>query len=99
MATTQVNLAVTKDGETYNKLSRPDDYLTSTTPLLPPLSPVTRPAAQAYKRKRGRDDGTNGSKRIRDDYDLRAQLPGGDDDASSMGEPTDEALAYLRSVR
>ncbi|KAI8937571.1 hypothetical protein NX059_005286 [Plenodomus lindquistii] len=68
MATTHSNLAVTRDGETYNKLSRPDDYLTSTTPLLPPLSPAVRPLAQSNKRKRGRDATVNSksSKRTKD---------------------------------
>ncbi|KAF2856565.1 hypothetical protein T440DRAFT_494403 [Plenodomus tracheiphilus IPT5] len=70
MATTHSNLAVTKDGETYNKLSRPDDYLTSTTPLLPPLSPAVRPVVQSTKRKHGGRDvtiGSNTNKRVKNE--------------------------------
>lgn len=65
MAATHSNLAVTKDGEIYNKLSRPADYLTSTTPLLPPLAPAVRPSAHSNKRKRGREITTksDGAKR------------------------------------
>ncbi|USP82659.1 histidyl-trna synthetase [Curvularia clavata] len=46
-----LNLAVTKDGETYNKLSRPDDYLVSA--QHPPLfvSAVSASAISGSKRK------------------------------------------------
>lgn len=64
MATSRANLATTKDGETYNKLQRPADYLTSTTPCLPPLPvPVPINHSSASKRKRGKDTGYAGSKR------------------------------------
>lgn len=122
MASTHKNLAVTREGETYNKLSRPSDYLISTTPLLPPLSPAARPSAPANKRKRGREGttGSNGSKRIKDEkafgnlnhdaavldeswsaksYGMRTILPGGEDEVELTGESTNEAMAYLRSVR
>lgn len=46
-----VNLAVTKDGGTYNKLSRPDDYLVSTQHPPPSGSTVPASAISGSKRK------------------------------------------------
>jgi hypothetical protein len=51
MAASGTNLAITKDGETYNKLSRPDDYLISTQSPLPTASVASAPAIPGNKRK------------------------------------------------
>ncbi|KAF1947240.1 hypothetical protein EJ02DRAFT_449831 [Clathrospora elynae] len=64
MATLGVNLAVTKDGETYNKLKRPDDYLLSPSPHPPHLAVASPSAFHSGKRKR-EQDGAAGSKRAR----------------------------------
>jgi hypothetical protein len=63
MATSRFNLAVTKDGETYNKLQRPNDYLVSAPPNLPIMSPSPSPL-HTGKRKCDQDDAP-GSKRAR----------------------------------
>jgi hypothetical protein len=65
-----INLAVTQDGETYNKLQRPGDYLTATTaprpprPLRPPIAD-TSVAASASKRKYEQPDSASQRKRAR----------------------------------
>ncbi|KAF7444753.1 hypothetical protein A1F99_113060 [Pyrenophora tritici-repentis] len=66
MANSGVNLAVTKDGETYNKLQRPSDYLTSTQSTPPPLGAVSSSAVTNSKRKRDQND-ESGNKRLRND--------------------------------
>jgi len=66
MATSGVNLAVTKDGETYNKLQRPSDYLASTQSILPPLATVSSSTVTNSKRKRDQND-ESGNKRLRND--------------------------------
>jgi hypothetical protein len=66
MASYGSNLAVTKDGETYNKLQRPDDYHLSTNVSLPPLDPIYPSATRPSKRKRDHHAAT-GSKRHRGD--------------------------------
>lgn len=75
MASPRRNLAVTTDGETYNKLRRPDDYLTSTTPCLPPL-PIQFDASSS-KRKRGRDSAP-GNKRSKMSSNYHGAFEDGD---------------------
>jgi len=70
MATSGVNLAVTKDGETYNKLQRPADYLASTQSTLPPLATVPSSAVTNSKRKRDQND-ESGSKRLRNNRNIQ----------------------------
>jgi hypothetical protein len=68
MAGPGVNLAITKDGGTYNKLQRPDNYLTSTTPLPPPKKqPLADhiPSTGAIKRKHEHADPASKYKRTR----------------------------------
>ncbi|KAH7381668.1 hypothetical protein BKA66DRAFT_570794 [Pyrenochaeta sp. MPI-SDFR-AT-0127] len=112
MATTNLNFAVTKDGETYNKLQRPDDYLTSPTSHPPPRIATTFLPGHQNKRKRGQND-ASGNKRMKEEHNLsrpnnggpvrecgmRAMLPGVDDDEQHSDNSTNEAIAYLRSVR
>jgi hypothetical protein len=115
MSTVGVNLAVTKDGETYNKLQRPDGYLTSTQPpSIPP--PTASPAAHGGKRKCAQEEvpdvkrariersAAQSKKRPRaidsyQEYGTRTVLPGLDGEEQSSDESTSEALAYLHSVR
>lgn len=66
MATSGLNLAVTKDGQSYNKLQRPADYLTSTQSTPPPLAAVSSSAVTSAKRKREQND-EPGIKRPRND--------------------------------
>jgi hypothetical protein len=110
MAGPGVNLAVTKDGGSYNKLQRPQDYLTVTTPA-PPLEdalPVEAPESTSQvKRKREPTDSSFTSKRKRQEQDMsqtdpcgmRTTLPGLDDDDFASDDSTNDAMAYLRSVR
>lgn len=74
MTSSGVNLAVTKDGGSYNKLQRPDDFLASMSRPTPTESLVAAtPPAMQGKRKRDEADSTNvpvmnqvsGSKRTR----------------------------------
>jgi len=58
------NLAVTKDGQAYNKLQRPDNYLDPATPLPPSLPAATPPTTHSSKRKLGKD-ATPGNKRFK----------------------------------
>ncbi|KAL1796961.1 hypothetical protein ACET3X_005501 [Alternaria dauci] len=115
MSALGVNLAVTKDGETYNKLQRPDGYLIST--QLPPTNPAAAsPTIHSGKRKCAQEEApevkrariernTAHSKRrprVLDsyqDYGTRTVLPGLDGEEQSSDESTSEALAYLHSVR
>lgn len=68
MAGSGVNLATTKDGGTYNKLQRPQDYLMATTNL-PPRKSAPRASASsltfAGKRKHDPADNTFKHKRAR----------------------------------
>ncbi|EOA81251.1 hypothetical protein ACJQWK_11090 [Exserohilum turcicum] len=115
MAASGSNLAVTKDGEAYNKLSRPDGYLTSTQPPLPSaLAPS--PAVASSKRKYEQENASE-TKRARIDRNgprskgqlraheqfrepgVRSALPGLDGEEQLSDESIDEAVAYLRSVR
>lgn len=112
MASRGVNSAVTKDGETYNKLQRPEDYLIPTTSRPQPIVAASPLATHPSKRKRGQDAAT-GSKRVRAEHGvaqpniwgpvgecgMRTMLPGVDDDEQLSDDSTREALAYLRSVR
>ncbi|KAH7079245.1 hypothetical protein BKA63DRAFT_531913 [Paraphoma chrysanthemicola] len=110
MAGPGVNLAVTKDGGSYNKLQRPQDYLTVTAPV-PPLEdalPVQTPESTSqFKRKREPTDGGSTSKRKRQEQDtsqtdpcgMRTTLPGLDDEDFASDDSTNDAMAYLRSVR
>ena len=110
MASTRANTAITKDGETYNKLQRPDDYLISTTPCLPP-KPIPF-EIYSNKRKRDRENAPGGKRSKMEGKDegkqaravgsyeecgMRTILPGLDDEGVD-GE-VDEAVAYLRGVR
>jgi hypothetical protein len=114
MAGPRANLAVTKDGESYNKLKRPDDLLNSA-----PL------ATDAIERKRVRDVSPNerqaGNKRARTkdtsrgskdnneakrmggpvaECGMRETIPLGDQEYDDEElRPDDDALAYLLSVR
>lgn len=114
MSTSGVNLAITKDGETYNKLSRPDDYLAST--QLPPPSGSAVPAISGSKRKHEHESasetkraktGLNASRskvrgRANDEFrepGVRSVLPGLEGEEHLTDESIDEAVAYLRSVR
>lgn len=115
MSTVGVNLAVTKDGESYNKLQRPDGYLMSTQP--PSISSSTAsPTAYGSKRKCAQEEAV-GVKRARiaritahpknrpravdsyQEYGTRTVLPGLDGEEQSSNETTSEALAYLHGVR
>jgi hypothetical protein len=108
------NLAVTKDGGTYNKLQRPQDYMMPSTHPPPKAMPPkeapranTLPETSASKRKRDQSNGTSNHKRTRVEqggeeelhYGMRSLLPGLDDEGHSSDEGTIEALAYLRNVR
>ena len=115
MSNLGVNLAVTKDGETYNKLQRPDGYLISTQPL-PTSPPAASPTTYSGKRKCAQEEvpevkrarierNTAHSKRrprVLDsyqEYGTRTVLPGLDGEEQLSDESTSEALAYLHSVR
>jgi hypothetical protein len=108
-----INLATTKDGGTYNKLQRPEDYLmpaTAPPPLPPPKNTPLSDTAYTSKRKlehanfsaaRKRTKvGAASKEQCRDvDYGMKTTLPGLDDEQYSSDEGTSEALAYLRDVR
>ncbi|KAF2034423.1 hypothetical protein EK21DRAFT_56417 [Setomelanomma holmii] len=105
-----VNLAITKDGGTYNKLQRPPDYLTARSVPSPPnivSSADTGNSIPLHKRKRELASTAFKSKRTKRDQDLvqtdacgmRAMLPGLDDEDLSSDDSTGHAIAYLRSVR
>ena len=115
MSTLGVNLAITKDGATYNKLQRPNGYLTSTQPSSIP-SLTASPAVTSGKRKFAQEQvpevkrariehNTAHSKkgsRVLDsyqEYGTRTVLPGLDGEEQLSDESTSEALAYLHSVR
>lgn len=107
MANPGVNRAITKDGGTYNKLQRPDNYLMPTTSNLPSLVAGGTIPPPSSKRKRA-DDVVPGVKRARPeggsatgnrDYGMRAMLPAAEDEEQISDDSTSEALAYLRSVR
>jgi hypothetical protein len=58
MAGPGVNLATTRDGGSYNKLQRPQNYLmTGTTPTPPPKALLPEALAPTYTSKRKREDG------------------------------------------
>ncbi|KAI4956328.1 hypothetical protein J4E91_000539 [Alternaria rosae] len=115
MSTVGVNLAVTRDGESYNKLQRPDSYLIPTQP--PSISPSTAsPTAYGSKRKCAQEEvpdvkrarieriTAHPKKRPRavdsyQEYGTRTVLPGLDGEEQSSDESTSEALAYLHGVR
>ncbi|KAF1838479.1 hypothetical protein BDW02DRAFT_585759 [Decorospora gaudefroyi] len=111
MATAGVNLATTKDGETYNKLQRPADYLTSTTPHAPSVTTVPSAIVHSGKRKREQDSGY-GSKRARTGCNaadstntngrlragVRTALPVLDEEEQPSDEFSREASAYIRGV-
>lgn len=112
MSASGVNLAVTKDGGTYNKLSRPDDYLVSTQPPPPSASAAISGSKRkqehesASETKRARTDrNTSRSKtrgRTNDQFrepGARSVLPGLEGEEQLTDESIDEAVAYLRSVR
>jgi hypothetical protein len=72
MAGPGLNLAVTKDGGSYNKLQRPQDYLMPSTHPPPPkaMSPANAlSSTSASKRKRDHANGTSKHKRTRLEQD------------------------------
>lgn len=103
MADAGVNLAITRDGGTYNKLQRPDNYLMGATAQLPPLPALNAPQ-NSSKRKRDQEvapdikRARNENKKNEEDLGMRTMLPSLDDEEHS-DDATNEALAYLRSVR
>ncbi|KAF2007556.1 hypothetical protein P154DRAFT_517236 [Amniculicola lignicola CBS 123094] len=78
MAAVRPNKATTKNGEKYNKLTRPDDYIASLngTTLPPSLPPAfTRPAKRQYD-----SDSDSSFVRTDDERDLkRARIQNGED--------------------
>ena len=134
MSLSGVNLAVTQNGEQYNRLRRPDDFL-STMPAPSSSQDALRPslplpmvakraldttdtndenAKDARLRKRTRpneeqaEDGRHSAPRpanvnrpFNPIYGMQSMFPGimEDDDNDLSDESTNEALAYLRSVR
>jgi hypothetical protein len=120
MAASRVNLAVTKDGEAYNKLQRPDDYLISVPPDQRPSTTASPSTLHTGKRKCDQND-EPGSKRARaernitqklthnkgrsrtqdsaSELDARTVLPVLDGEGQLSDDDTNEAQAYLRSVR
>jgi hypothetical protein len=83
MAGSGVNQAVTKDGDTYNKLQRPQDYLTaSTVPPRPWKSPLPD-SAFAGKRKRGQTDASSQHKRARVEQRAAQKEKVGDSDKNN----------------
>jgi hypothetical protein len=67
-----LNLAITKDGGSYNKLQRPQDYLMPSTHPPPPKAtpPInTISPTSASKRKRDQANGTSNNKRTRLEHD------------------------------
>lgn len=119
MAGPRSNLAVTKDGETYNKLQRPDDFLHKT---------AATNQANERKRERAVGDGVVASpgssnkrtkthhtdsrdKELQPSEDRRQHRSAGTvsecgmrttlpiDEEEHSDDFTEEALAYLRSVR
>ncbi|EMD90103.1 hypothetical protein COCC4DRAFT_184879 [Bipolaris maydis ATCC 48331] len=113
MATSGVNLAVTKDGESYNKLSRPDGYLLPTQPPPPFTSALVTPGSKrkheqenASETKRAKTDRNNsrtkGKSRANEQFrepGVRSVLPGLEGEEHLTDESIDEAVAYLQSVR
>jgi hypothetical protein len=70
MAGSGVNLAVTTDGGSYNKLQRPQDFLTQPDNTTPPTrsAPTNVPdSATATKRKHEYQHGSNSLKRAKQD--------------------------------
>jgi hypothetical protein len=58
MAGSGVNMATTKDGGSYNKLQRPENYLiSSTAPTPPPKALLPEVLASTHTNKRKREDG------------------------------------------
>ena len=114
MAGHRVNLAVTKDGGSYNKLKRPDDFLNSAPPATDAIerkrvrdaSPIERQAGNKRARTKDTSRGpkdNNEEKRTGGpvaECGMRETIPLGDEeyDDEEM-RPDDDALAYLLSVR
>lgn len=128
MAAVGPNLAVTRDGARYNKLTRPDDFIAGLAAPNPDIeeAPVSAPRKTTESTKRTLDEADNGDgsegeesrKRTRIargtvnsksrskarqpldmDYGMHSMFPGMVDDGDMSDESTNEALAYLRSVR
>jgi hypothetical protein len=72
MATSKGNLAVTKDGEAYNKLRRPNDCLLSAPPNLLPSTAASPSTLHAGKRKCDQD-GALESKRAKTERNTTTQ--------------------------
>jgi hypothetical protein len=105
-----LNLAVTKDGESYNKLRRPDDYLMSTPHNVSPSTTASSPTIHTGKRKGEQDmefvnkRPKTGRKRPRKpesswDTGMETVLPGLYGEVQATDESMSEAIAYLQSVR
>jgi hypothetical protein len=105
-----LNLAVTKDGDSYNKLRRPDDYLMSTSRNASPLTTASSPTIHIGKRKSEQDMMSvnkrpkTGRERSRNpesawDTGMKTVLPGLYGEDQSTDESMSEAIAYLQSVR
>ena len=82
-----VNLAVTADGEPYNKLRRPDQLLSSLDPSPTPkeATPNAPPTAGLDKRKRD-DDDTQGPGRSQGAYIKRPRVPSSSKNAGKAGK-------------
>ena len=101
------NLAVTQDGSKY-KLTRPDDYVTAPAPkrtmdeanLIDSEHSDNEPSSKRAKEHRS-DFPKHIERPMNLHYGMRSVFPGlhDDDEEDSSDEMTNEALAYLRSVR
>ncbi|ORY00459.1 hypothetical protein BCR34DRAFT_112415 [Clohesyomyces aquaticus] len=109
MEKSRVNLAVTQDGTSYNKLKRPDDYVAGLARKRPEPEANENLSEEEPQPKRAKQNGSSkrraavvDPKEVRVPVDpecgMRFGLPVQDDGYSS-DETTNEALAYLRNVR
>ena len=107
------NRAVTQDGETYNKLRRPDDYIASLGSAAPGASADSEPPKRKLEAADLIEDNTHRVKRTRGDNGgklLFKNIQRGNDMAGGMkaaigmegedgAEVMRDALAYLNVVR
>ncbi|PSN70374.1 hypothetical protein BS50DRAFT_571627 [Corynespora cassiicola Philippines] len=107
------NRAVTQDGETYNKLRRPDDYIASLGSAAPGASADSEPPKRKLEAADLIEDSTHRAKRTRGDNGgklLFKNIQRGNDMAGGMkaaigmegedgAEVMRDALAYLNVVR
>jgi hypothetical protein len=114
MAGPRANLAVTKDGGSYNKLKRPADLLSTAPPATGAIererTQDVSPAGRQPGNKRARTNNTSHGSEYKDEDDhtrgnvaecgMRETLPLGDEEYDEEElRPDDDALAYLLSVR